>query len=174
MDFHIWRLLEESGRKESWAPICWPKILVKLHTSHVGNCYNRSRQVPCDNSKSVYLLYGNVRPKGCLKKEVVIMLKNLIFLFCFVLFCFACLFFCLFGGGERMLLRRNGGSISRYQLSIKGELQRIDSQWEGIFRILWSLMEDQGIFVVTQPKSSHTSPLPSPPPPSQSYKYRPV
>ena len=27
------------------------------------------------------------------------MLKNLIFLFCFVLFCFACLFFCLFGGG---------------------------------------------------------------------------
>ena len=78
--------------------------------------------------QSVYLLYGNVRPKGCLKKEVVIMLKNLIFLFCFVLFCFACLFFCLFGGGERMLLRRNGGSISRYQLSIKGELQRIDSQ----------------------------------------------
>ena len=49
--------------------------------------------------QSVYLLYGNVRPKGCLKKEVVIMLKNLIFLFCFVLFCFACLFFCLFGGG---------------------------------------------------------------------------
>ena len=48
-------------------------------------------------------------------------------LFCFVLFCFACLFFCLFGG-ERMLLRGNGGSISRYQLSIKGELQRIDSQ----------------------------------------------
>ena len=45
-----------------------------------------------------------------------------------VLFCFACLFFCLFGGGERMLLKGNGGSISRYQLSIKGELQRIDSQ----------------------------------------------
>ena len=68
-----------------------------------------------------------------------------------------------FNKGERMLPRGNGGSISRYQLSIKGELQRIDSQWEGIFRILWSLMEDQGIFVVTQPKSSHTSPLPLPP-----------
>ena len=67
-----------------------------------------------------------------------------------------------FNKGERMLLTGNGGSISRYQLSIKGELQRIDSQWEGIFRILWSLMEDQGIFVVTQPKSSHPSPLPSP------------
>ena len=53
------------------------------------------------------------------------MLKNLIFLFCFVLF--VCLFvFCL--GGERMLLRGNRGRISRYQLSIKGELQRIDSQ----------------------------------------------
>ena len=52
-------------------------------------------------------------------------------LFCFVLFCFVllvCFFVCLGGGGERMLLRRNGGSISRYQLSIKGELQRIDSQ----------------------------------------------
>ena len=67
-----------------------------------------------------------------------------------------------FNKEERMLLRGNGGSISRYQLSIKGELQRIDSQWEGIFRILWSLMEDQGIFVVTQPKSYHPSPLPSP------------
>ena len=39
----------------------------------------------------------------------------------FVLFCFVllvCFFVCL--GGERMLLRGNGGSISRYQLSIKG------------------------------------------------------
>ena len=58
------------------------------------------------------------------------MLKNLIFFvlffFCFVLL--VCLFvFCL-GGGERMLLRGNRGRISRYQLSIKGELQRIDSQ----------------------------------------------
>ena len=33
-----------------------------------------------------------------------------------------------FNEGERMLLRGNGGSISRYQLSIKGELQRIDSK----------------------------------------------
>ena len=33
-----------------------------------------------------------------------------------------------FNKEERMLLRGNGGSISRYQLSIKGELQRIDSQ----------------------------------------------
>ena len=58
------------------------------------------------------------------------MLKNLIFfvLFFFVLFClFVCLFF-VWGGGERMLLRGNRGRISRYQLSIKGELQRIDSQ----------------------------------------------
>ena len=111
--------------------------------------------------QSVYLLYGNVRPKGCLKKEVVIMLKNLIFFLFFFLFCFVCLFvFCLRGGEHAS--QGNGGSISRYQLSIKGELQRIDSQWEGIFRILWSLMEDQGIFVVTQPKSSHSSPLPSP------------
>ena len=49
-------------------------------------------------------------------------------LFCFVLFCLVvCLFvFCL--GGERMLLRGNRGRISRYQQSIKGELQRIDSQ----------------------------------------------
>ena len=49
----------------------------------------------------------------------------------FVLFCFVllvCFFVCLGEGGERMLLRGNGGSISRYQLSIKGELQRIDSQ----------------------------------------------
>ena len=55
------------------------------------------------------------------------MLKNLIFflLFCFVLF--GCLFvFCL-GGGEHAS-QGNGGSISRYQLSIKGELQRIDSK----------------------------------------------
>ena len=52
------------------------------------------------------------------------MLKNLILLFCFVLL--VCFFVCL-GGGERMLLKGNGGSISRYQLSIKGELQRIDS-----------------------------------------------
>ena len=55
------------------------------------------------------------------------MLKNLIFflLFCFVLF--VCLFvFCL--GEERMLLRGNRGRISRYQQSIKGGLQRIDSQ----------------------------------------------
>ena len=144
MDLHIWRLLEETGRKESWAPICWPKILVKLHASHVGNCYNHSRQVPCDKSRSVYLLYGNVRPRGYLKKEVVIMLKNLIFflLFCFVLF--VCLFVCfLFGWGERMLLRGDRGRISRYQQSIKGELQRIDSQWEGIIRILWSLMDNQ-------------------------------
>ena len=54
------------------------------------------------------------------------MLKNLIF---FVLFCFV-LFVCLFfvWGGERMLLRGNRGRISRYQQSIKGGLQRIDSQ----------------------------------------------
>ena len=165
MDLHIWRLLEEGGRKESWAPICWPKTLVKLHASHVGNCYNDSRQVPCDKSRSVYLLYGNVRPRGYLKKEVVIMLKNLIFfvLFCFVLFCLVvCLFFVW--GGERMLLRGNRGRISRYQQSIKGELQRIDSQWEGIIRILWSHMDN------------HNPPIhpPSPPPPSQSYKYWPV
>ena len=39
-----------------------------------------------------------------------------------------------------------------------GGLQRIDSQSEGIIRILWSLMGNQGIFIVTQPKSSHPSP----------------
>ena len=83
-------------------------------------------QVPCDKSRSVYLLYGNVRPRGYLKKEVVIMLKNLIFFF-FCFFCFVCLFvFCLRGGEHAS--QGNGGSISRYQLSIKGELQRIDSQ----------------------------------------------
>ena len=54
------------------------------------------------------------------------MLKNLIF-FLFFLFCFVCLFvFCLRGGEHAS--QGNGGSISRYQLSIKGELQRIDSQ----------------------------------------------
>ena len=47
-------------------------------------------------------------------------------LFCFVLFCFGCCF--LLGGGGRMFLRGNEGRISRYQLSIKGGLQRIDSQ----------------------------------------------
>ena len=48
----------------------------------------------------------------------------------FVLFCFV-LFWLLFfvgGGGGRMFLRGNEGRISRYQLSIKGGLQRIDSQ----------------------------------------------
>ena len=50
--------------------------------------------------------------------------------FSFVLFCFVWLFVCFLfgGGGERMLLRGNRGRISRYQQSIKGELQRIDSQ----------------------------------------------
>ena len=47
--------------------------------------------------------------------------------FLVVLFCFVCLFvFCLKGGEHAS--RGNGGSISRYQLSTKGELQRIDSQ----------------------------------------------
>ena len=55
------------------------------------------------------------------------MLKNLIFFLFFFLFCFVCLFvFCLRGGEHAS--QGNGGSISRYQLSIKGELQRIDSQ----------------------------------------------
>ena len=47
----------------------------------------------------------------------------------FVLFFFV-LFWLLFfvGGGGRMFLRGNEGRISRYQLSIKGGLQRIDSQ----------------------------------------------
>ena len=59
-------------------------------------------------------------------------------LFCFVLFCFGCCFllgggggggfFWGGGGGGRMFLRGNEGRISRYQLSIKGGLQRIDSQ----------------------------------------------
>ena len=46
-------------------------------------------------------------------------------LFCFVLFW---LLFFVGGGGGRMFLRGNEGRISRYQLSIKGGLQRIDSQ----------------------------------------------
>ena len=81
----------------------------------------------CDYLRSDYLLYGNVRPRGCLKKEVVIMLKNLTFLF----FCFFVLFWLVFllgGGGGRMFLRGNEGRIRRYQLSIKGGIQRIDSQ----------------------------------------------
>ena len=57
-----------------------------------------------------------------------------------------------------MFLRGNEGRINRYQLSIKGGIQRIDSQGEGIIRILWSLMGDQGIFIVTQLKSCHPSP----------------
>ena len=35
-----------------------------------------------------------------------------------------------------MLLRGNRGRISRYQQSIKGGLQRIDSQWEGTYPLL--------------------------------------
>ena len=74
-----------------------------MHASDVDDCYNRSRQVPCDYLRSDYLLYENVRPRGCLKEEVVIMLKNLTFLFCFVLFCFV-LFWLLFfvGGGSHV------------------------------------------------------------------------
>ena len=55
----------------------------------------------CDYLRSDYLLYGNVRPRGCLKKEVVIMLKNLTFLF----FCFFVLFWLVFllgGGGSHV------------------------------------------------------------------------
>ena len=45
--------------------------------------------------------------------------------FCFVFFVLVVF---LLGGGGRMFLRGNGGSISRCQLSIKRGLQRIDSQ----------------------------------------------
>ena len=77
----------------------------------------------------------------------------------FVLFfCFVLVGFFVGGGGGRMFLRGNEGRINRYQLSIKGGIQRIDSQGEGIIRILWSLMGDQGIFIVTQLKSCHPSP----------------
>ena len=48
--------------------------------------------------------------------------------FLYVSFCFVCLFvFCLREREGEHASQGNGGSISRYQLSIKGELQRIDS-----------------------------------------------
>ena len=73
-----------------------------MHVSHVDDCYNRSRHVPCDYLRSDYLLYGNVRPRGCLKEEVVIMLKNLTFFLFFVLFCFFVLVVFLLGGGSHV------------------------------------------------------------------------
>ena len=52
---------------------------------------------------------------------------DFLFVFCFVFFVFV-VFLLGGGGGGRMFLRGNEGRISRYQLSIKGGLQRIDSQ----------------------------------------------
>ena len=69
-----------------------------MHASHVDDCYNRSRQVPCDYLRSDYLLYGNVRPGGCLKEEVVIMSKNLTFFFVFLVL----VVFLLGGGGSHV------------------------------------------------------------------------
>ena len=60
----------------------------------------QKKKEKCDYLRSDYLLYGNVRPRGCLKKEVVIMLKNLTFCFVF-LFCFGW-FFCWGGGGSHV------------------------------------------------------------------------
>ena len=50
------------------------------------------------------------------------------FLFFVFLFCFVLVVFLSGGGRGRMFLRGKGGRISLYQLSIKGGLQRIDSQ----------------------------------------------
>ena len=46
----------------------------------------------------------------------------------FFVFLFYFGWFFVGGGGGRMFLRGNEGRIRRYQLSIKGGIQRIDSQ----------------------------------------------